>query len=167
MKSCWKFWTMFQLGSLENWLEMMAQKGLILVGTKYGVRFMFKQDKPSKICYILDYRGYLLDGYMSELARSNWTMIKLSKYWIVWYKPYVDVRPTIKTMLDEEVLTAVKRTIAIQLVIIVCCLLFGLYLSSQENYGLFVGIFVVALAMIYRLLRLLLYRAMVEVRNEL
>ena len=166
MKHCWKFWTMLQLGSLESWLEVKAQQGWILTGVQYRYRFTFKQDVPNRISYVVDYRGYLLEDYMAELSRLNWTMLKLSKYWLVWYKPYVGTRPFIKSMVDDEILVGIKRTTTIQLVVIVCCLLFGLYLNSQGNYWLFVGMLVVTGAMTYNLFRLLLYRAMVEVRNE-
>ena len=166
MKNCWKFWTMLQLGSLESWLEVKAQQGWILTGVKFRYCFVFKQDVPNKLSYVADYRGYLLEDYMSELSRLNWTMIKLSKYWLVWYKPYVDTRPIIKSMVDGEILGGIKRTTVIQLVIIASCLLFALYLNSQGDYWLFMGILVVVGAMTYNLLRLLLYKAMIEVRNE-
>ena len=157
---------MFQLGSLENWLETKAQQGWLLVGVKCRYCFQFKEEKPNNICYAIDYRGYLLEGYMSELARLNWTMLKMSKYWLAWSKPYVDTRPTLKTMFDQEVLVGIKRTTVIQLLVIGCCLLFGIYLYTQ-NYWLFVGMLVVVVAMTYQLFRLLFYKAMIEVRSEL
>ena len=103
MKTVWKFWTMFHFGSLEAWLSEMASQGWIFQGVRLRYGFMFKKMKPSNIVYRFDYRGYLMDDYMTELIHKNWVMTKINKHWLIWSKPSRSMDVVLDSYYNEDV----------------------------------------------------------------
>ncbi|MBQ1878458.1 MAG: DUF2812 domain-containing protein, partial [Erysipelotrichaceae bacterium] len=44
-----RYWNMFMLDSLENWLERQAEAGLILEKVRYGFWFTFRRESSATI----------------------------------------------------------------------------------------------------------------------
>lgn len=168
MKTVWKFWTMFHFGSLEAWLSEMASQGWIFQGVRLRYGFMFKKMKPSSIVYRFDYRGYLMDDYMTELIHKNWVMTKINKHWLVWSKPSQSKDVVLDSYYNEDVLQAMKRLSVIQGVLCVLCWVLPRYVLADELHIplLLVVYFIACLFMTYNVIRCLFYKAMIEIRME-
>lgn len=168
MKTIYRFWTMFQFGSLEKWLSDMALQGWIFQGMKHRYGFVFRQMEPAKIIYRFDFRGYLLEDYMSELFRKHWTMTKINKYWIVWSRPYDANVQMIQTDSDEEILQGIKRISWIQAIVtgITWLVPYVVFREELTNVLFLVIYFVVNFYLTYNFIRIVFYQAMVEARKE-
>lgn len=159
---------MFQFGSLERWLSEQAAQGWLFDEVKHSYCFVFHQAKPIAMTYAFDYRGLLLEDYMSELFRRGWTMTKINKYWSVWAKQQRKGMDRFKTSSDDEVLRLLRRSVIAQVVLTLICLFlpYGIAAGFAVPWLIFVVFYVAAVMMLYHLLRLVLYRAMIQVRNE-
>ncbi|MDD6467537.1 MAG: DUF2812 domain-containing protein [Erysipelotrichaceae bacterium] len=168
-KTVWRFWTMFQFHSLEQWLSDMALQGWMFQGVKHHYGFLFRQQEPAKMTFRFDFRGYILEDYISELFRRHWTMTKINKYWVVWARPYDLKDQMIITDSDDEVLEGLKRISWIQASVVLCSwiipfVIFRVELTNPIVLGIYL---IVNFYLSYNLIRIVFYRAMVEARNEM
>ena len=158
---------MFQLGSLEKWLEDKASAGYVLTSVKFGYLFTFTKDEPVRLAYAMDYRRYLIDDYVSELGSKNWVMKKVNSNWIVWSKPYNGNRPLLNALSDEEMLKGIKRTTIIQSVVDGCLLIVALFISMMvTDYVVKTMVYLAIAYLLYHILRLVFYQSMLQVRIE-
>ena len=147
-----RYWNMFMLESLENWLEQQAEAGLILEDVRHGYSFTFRRERGATIAYHMDYRGYLPDGYLAELDRRHWTVKKISNRWLLLWQPYRGKRPKLYTDYDEDMAASLKIS-AVIMVILTAIVTVIMYLFAGTGFAI-----LILIISGYNILRTVLYR---------
>ncbi len=147
-----RYWNMFMLDSLENWLERQAEAGLILEKVRYGFWFTFRRESSATIDCHMDYRGYLPDGYLAELNRRHWTVMKVSRRWQLLWQPYKGKRPKLYTGFDEDMAGSLKISSVIMMIIAIIMTVI-IYLVAGRGFAV-----LVLVISAYNILRTVLYR---------
>ena len=161
------FWTMFTLPQLEQWLDRMAEQGWILSRVKAHYFFTFHKDKPLRMTYQADFRGYILDGYLREMESQGWLRQNLSHNWQLFYRSYGKEFTRLHSSLDQEMAEGINRNSITSLVVLVIVTFVGYQAvrKAQSMLALVLLIIMILIA-IYNILRMQLYRAMLLERSK-
>jgi hypothetical protein len=159
-------WWMFSLGQLESWLQAQAAQGWWFAGVRAGWWFTFRQTRPSKTAYRVDYRGYLVDGYLQELDRMGWKVQKLSRSWQILYQDYQENPPELFSGYDERMAQGLGRNSITVFALIAAIAIYDVVMLDEEHDSLAFRVLVAAvgLAGFVNLLRMTLARAMYQER---
>jgi len=98
IKTRFRWWWTWNSHMLEDWLESMAAGGWLLESCSLaGTLFRFRESKPGKFRFCVDYLNNLDKDYEQTARDDNWSILHMGAGWYVFFKEYEERRPELYT----------------------------------------------------------------------